>query len=291
MTKIGLVLEGGGMRGAYTSGVLEAFFDNNIDFNYIVGVSAGASCGASFVSGQRGRNREVFVDRAADKDTAGIRYFLRGKGYLNMDYIYHKIPNELSPFDYQAFKESDKVFKICMTDCETGEGVYVEKSEIIDREDDYINDVLQASSSLPIITPPSKLDGRYYFDGGIVDSIPVRKAFDDGNDYNVVVLTRTKDYRKSEQVLGPIRLYLGRRFPRVLEKLDVRHEMYNNTVEEIFRLEEEGRIFVFRPLEDFDVKRLERDINKLVDLYDQGYKETVGQLDSFNKWLEAISED
>lgn len=291
MTKIGLVLEGGGMRGAYTSGVLEAFFDNDIDFNYIIGVSAGASCGASFVSGQRGRNREVFVDRAADKETAGLRYFFKGQGYLNMDYIYHTIPNKLSPFDYKAFKKSDKIFKICMTDCETGEAVYVEKSEIIDREDDYINDVLQASSSLPIITAPSKLDGRYYFDGGIVDSIPVRKAFEDGNDYNVVVLTRTTDYRKTKQVLGPVRLYLNRKFPNILKKLDLRHEMYNDTVEHIFDLERQGKIFVFRPLEDFDVKRLERDINKLVDLYNQGYKETVEQLDNFYKWLEDISED
>ena len=288
MNDIGLVLEGGGMRGAYTSGVLEAFFDNDIDFNYIVGVSAGASCGASFVSEQKGRNREVFVNRAADKETAGVGYFLRGKGYLNMEYIYHTIPNELSPFDYKTFRESDKIFKVSMTDCETGEIVYVEKDEIKDRPDDYINKVLQASSSLPIITPPAELDGRYYFDGGILESIPFRKAFADGYDHNVLILTRTTDYRKTKQVLGPVRFYMKRKFPKVLEALDVRHEMYNKAVEDIFELEKEGKIFVFRPLEDFDVKRLERDINKLRDLYEQGYNETVEQLDSFYKWLEDI---
>lgn len=288
MKKIGLVLEGGGMRGAYTAAVLKVLDENNFDFNYIMGVSAGASAGANIVSEQIDRNREVFVERAGDKETAGLKFFLRGKGYLNMEYLYFTIPNEISPFDFEKFKKSDKKFVICLTDAETGEVVYVEKSELDSREDHNINNVLKASSSLPIISSPTKIDGKYYYDGGVVDSIPIKKAMEDGYENNVVILTRTTEYRKKKQVLGPFRLYLKRRFPNIIKKLDTRHEMYNNTVEKILELEKEGKIFVFRPQENFDVARLERDVKKLEDLYSQGYKETEARMEEFKDWLEKI---
>lgn len=288
MKKIGLVLEGGGMRAAYTAGVLKVLDESNYDFNYIIGVSAGASAGANIVSEQIDRNKEVFVERAGDKEAAGLRFFLRGKGYLNMEYLYHTIPNEISPFDFETFKKSDKEFLICLTDAETGEVIYVKKSELDNREDHYINNVLKASSSLPIISSPTKLNGKYYYDGGVVDSIPLKKAMEDGLENNIVILTRTTEYRKSKQILGPFRLYLKKRFPKILEKLDVRHEMYNSTVEKIIELEKEGKIFVFRPMADFDVDRLERDVEKLRNLYEQGYKETKDRLEEFKNWVNSV---
>ena len=121
-----------------------------------------------------------------------------------------------------------------------------------------------------------------------MDSIPIKKSMADGNVYNVVILTRTKDYRKKKQVLGPFRRSVGRKFPRILDKVDRRHDMYNYTVEEIIKLEEEGKVFVFRPIESFEVARLEKDSSKLLDLYKQGYEETKNRLDEFYKWIENI---
>ena len=127
MTELGLVLEGGGMRVAYTAGVVDALYEKNIDFNYIIGVSAGATLGANIVSNQRFRNREIFAEEQNSKKSVSMRQFLMGEGYLDMDYIYHEIPSKLNPFDYEEFRNSDKIFKVCVTNCETGEAEYIEK--------------------------------------------------------------------------------------------------------------------------------------------------------------------
>ncbi len=284
MNNIGLVLEGGGMRAAYTAGVIKSLSENNIDFNYIIGVSAGASAGANIISEQIDRNKEVFVDRAGDKETSSLKFFLKGKGYLNMEYLYHTIPNEISPFDFETFKKSNKQFVICLTDAVTGESVYIDKFDFNGREDHYINNVLKASSSLPIISSPTKLDGKYYYDGGVTDSIPIKKSIADGNKKNVIILTRNIEYIKEKQILGPFRYFMYKRFPKTLEKLDIRHEMYNKTVENIINLESAGDVFVFRPLEKFDVARLEKNVEKLDKLFNQGYKETNDRMEEFREW-------
>ncbi len=286
--EVGLVLEGGGMRGAYTSGVLDMFMEEAIDFNYIIGVSAGASNGASYVSNQLGRNKKVFVDRVGDREAAGLRHFLFGDGYLNMDYLYDVIPNEKEPFDYESFRKSGKIFKVALTELESGSVEYIDVLEDKTISNEKINDYLRASSSLPIITSPSRVGDKLYFDGGIVDSIPIRKAIEDGYKYNVVVLTRNTDYRKSPQRLGFFSRKYLKRYPRVLEKLEKRHIMYNETVEYIFKLEEEGKIFVFRPLEKINVGRLDKDKDKLYKLYLQGYKEAYDKLDQFKDWLKKL---
>lgn len=280
----GLVLEGGGMRGAYSSGVLAAIMDEDITFPYVIGVSAGASNGANFVAEQRERNKKVFVDYVKDKDYSGFKHWIKNKSYFNMDFLYDKLPNELVPFDYNTFNNSSTTFKACTTNCSTGKPVYFEKSGYAPKY--YMEVILRASSSLPIISKPVKINGEQYFDGGIADSIPIKKSILDGNKYNVVILTRNKEYRKEKQKLGFVEKILSRKYPKVLEAIEVRHIRYNETLDLIDRLEKDGKVFVFRPINKLEVDRLERDIHKLEQLYKQGYDEANDKMDSFKKWLE-----
>ncbi|MBE6081941.1 MAG: patatin family protein [Tissierellaceae bacterium] len=285
---VGLVLEGGGMRGAYTSGVLTAMMDKNIKFSYIIGVSAGANNGANFIAEQRERNRKVFVDYVNHKGYSGFKYFLGRKGYFNMDFLFDKLPNELVPFDYDTFLNSPVTFKVCVTDSKTGKPVYFEKKQFQSKDD--INTVLQASSSLPIISNPVNINGKLYFDGGISDSIPVEKSINDGNKYNVLVLTRNKGYRKKEEKLGRLGKILLKNYPEIINSIKKRHKLYNKALNKIDELERSGQVYVFRPIEKIEVSRLEKDVNKLQKLYEQGYEETISQIDTFEKWLEHVQD-
>ncbi|NMB07179.1 MAG: patatin family protein [Tissierellia bacterium] len=286
--KTGLILEGGGMRGAYTSGVLAAFMDENIEFPYVIGVSAGANNGANFVAKQRERNKKVFVDYANHEDFSGFKHLIVEKSYFNMDFLFDKLPNELVPFDYATFVNSETIFKVCVTDCETGQPVYFEKSQFGGIE--FMNKVLRASSSLPIISEPVEINGKLYFDGGISDSIPIDKSLEDGNKFNVVVLTRNSDYRKEPQIIGPIAKHSLKKYPKVLNAIESRHIKYNVTLEKISVLEEEGFVYVFRPIAPLDVDRLEKDKDKLNRLYKQGYYEAMSQMKDFKKWLNTTEE-
>ena len=286
---LGLVLEGGGMRGAYTSGVLEAFMDEDIRFPYVIGVSAGANSGASYISEQRGRNKKVFVDYVTHKEYSGFRHLIKARSYFNMDFLFNKIPNHLEPFDYEKFFNSPTKFKVCITDSQTGQPVYFEKSQAKDGK--FMNQVLRASSSLPIISPPVELNGRLYFDGGITDAIPLEKSIEDGNKHNVVILTRNEGYLKQEERLGFYSRNYLRKYPKILKAIKERHIKYNNTLEKIKTLEKEGYVYVFRPIAPLVVDRLEKDSLKLNQLYEQGRREAVEQMDSFIKWLTNIIED
>ncbi|MCF6465339.1 patatin-like phospholipase family protein [Clostridium sp. Cult2] len=289
--KLGLVLEGGGMRGAYTSGVLGAFMDENIKFPYVIGVSAGANNGANFVAEQRERNKKVFVDYVSHKDYSGFRHFIKGKSYFNMEFLFDTLPNQLIPFDYETFFDSPTIFKVCVTDVETGCPKYFEKSQSKAYGKEFMNKILRASSSLPIISPPVEINGKLYFDGGITDSIPIEKSIEDGNPYNVVVLTRNRDYIKKEQKLGIYSKHYLKKYPKIMKAIENRHIKYNITLETIDKLEREGYIFVFRPIASLMVDRLEKDTSKLNSLYNQGYTETLEKMDDYKKWLENISED
>ena len=283
MTNLGLVLEGGGMRGAYTSGVLAALMDEKITFPYVIGVSAGASNGANFVSGQRERNKIVFVDYVGHKEYSGFKHWLKNGSYFNMDFLYDSLPNELVPFDYETFYKSETVFKACATNCLTGKPVYFEKNDF---EPLYFMEViLRASSSLPVISKPIEVQGELYFDGGITDSIPIRKSIEDGNEHNVVILTRNKGYRKSPQKLGLIEKIMAKKYPNVLKAIETRHTRYNETLVLLDKLEAEGKIFVFRPIKAIEVGRLERNISKLEELYNQGYNEAMDLMEDYRQWM------
>jgi predicted patatin/cPLA2 family phospholipase len=286
---VGLVLEGGGMRGVYTSGVLDAFMDENIKFPYVIGVSAGANNGANFVAEQRERNKKVFIDYVNHKEYSGFKHWILGNSYFNMDFLFDTLPNELVPFDYETFLNSSAIFKVCVTDCETGCPVYFEKSQSKGKGDKFIGKVLRASSSLPIISQPVKINGKLYFDGGIADSIPIDKSIEDRNKYNVVILTRNEGYKKEQQILGLYSRHYLKRYPKILHAIETRHIRYNISLEKIRNLEKEGFVYVFRPIDEIVVDRLEKNVDKLNELYEQGYRETMSQMKNFKKWLKDKS--
>lgn len=288
-TKLGLVLEGGGMRGAYTSGVLRAFMDEGLKFPYIIGVSAGANNAANFISEQKERNKKVFVDYVSHKDYSGFRHLFKGGSYFNMDFLFDTLPNKLVPFDYDTFFSSKTIFKIGVTDVETGRPVYFEKNDWDVSREEFINKLLKASSSLPVLSPPVEINGRLYYDGGVSDSIPIEKSMEDGNKYNVVVLTRNKGYVKKKQKLELYSKRYLKKYPQILRAIKRRHIEYNLTLEKINTLQEKGYIFVLRPLAPLKVNRLEKDAKKLEELYNQGYRETMERMDEFKKWLEKVN--
>lgn len=284
--KTGLILEGGGMRGAYTSGVLKAFMDENIEFPYIIGVSAGANNGSNFISQQKERNREVFVDYVGDKNFSGFKHWLKDDSYFNMDFLFNTLPNKLVPFNYETFFNSPVTFKVCVTNAKTGQAEYFSKDDFNNKK--FVNQVLKASSSLPIISKPVRIKEELYFDGGITDSIPLDKSIEDGNKYNVVILTRNKEYRKKGQVLGLYSKHYLRKYPKILDALERRHIKYNIDLEKIEDLEKEGFVYVFRPIDEIVVGRLEKDPDRLKGLYNQGYYQAKEQMKDFKNWLKHI---
>ncbi|WP_043933707.1 patatin-like phospholipase family protein [Bacillus sp. EB01] len=279
---IGLVLEGGGMRGVYTAGVLEYFLDNGISFPYVIGVSAGACNAASYLSGQKGRNKVVNIDYVSDPRYLSWQNFRRNRQLFGMDFIFDEIPNKLVPYDYQAFNQNSTEFVVGTTDCISGEPVYFGKS-------DYGTDlltVLKASSSLPFIAPEIKFGGRTLLDGGISDPIPIKKAQSEGYKKNVVILTRNEGYLKKPSRFS---FLVNRKYPdyRGLQSsLRQRYQVYNDTVSYLKKEKQDGRAFIIQPNLPLKVGRMEKDPVKLSNLYEQGYTDAKLLSDDLMKWVE-----
>lgn len=279
---VGLVLEGGGMRAVYTAGVLECLMEHDLYFPYIIGVSAGACMGASYLSRQAGRNRIVNVDYVSDPRYISWGNLIKKREIFGMDFIFDEIPNQLVPFDYQAYEDSKERYVIGTTDCETGESVYYEKG---DTGFDLLK-ILRASSSLPFIARIVEFGGRKLLDGGLADPIPIRKAERDGYGRNVLILTRNESYRKSPNRMGWLVRRAYRKFPKLVETMLLRHDVYNETLGYIKEREREGAAFVIRPTETLSVGRMERDPEKLGALYKQGYEDAKRQLPELKRWME-----
>ncbi len=264
--KMGLVLEGGGMRGVFTCGVLDFFMDHQIEFPYVVGVSAGACNGLSYQSHQRGRARYSNIDLLDKYHYIGLKYLWYQHSILDQRLLYELFPEEILPYDYQACFQNPTRFEMVTTNCVTGRACYLEE-----RKDKFrLLDIAKASSSLPYVCPVAYVDGRPMLDGGIVDSIPVLRAMEQGYEHNVVVLTRNKGYRKTEKDIK-VPKFIYTRYPRLRVVLSNRCKVYNKQLELVERLEEEGKIVVIRPEKPVVVNRIERDIKKLTSLYDEGY--------------------
>lgn len=276
----GLVLEGGGLRGVFSSGVLQYLMEKNIYFPYVIGVSMGACNAANYISRQLGRNRRVNIEFVKDK-----RYlsYWRGlfKGELfGMDFIFDTIPNQIIPFDYETFYNSEQENWTVVTDCVSGEAVYYENKEL---GADYLK-ILQASASLPFISKPVKYKGRIFLDGGLSDSIPIKKSLESGNRKNVILLTRPEKYRKSPSGIYKLAKLRYAKFKGLQNCLKNRWKVYNETLELIEKLETEGKVFVIRPQKALEIKKAERSQEKLYEGYDIGYqtmKENFGDLLKF----------
>lgn len=280
MDKVGLVLEGGGMRGIYTCGVLEYFMEKDLYFNYVVGVSAGACNAVSYIAKQKGRNEKVNINYATDPRYMGLRNLIKDKSFFSMDFIFDEIPNHLVEFDHETFKKAGCKFFIGVTDCETGRPFYLSKEDI-----DEKFTALRATASLPLISPMVKFKNRQFLDGGISDSIPIAKSIEDGNLKNIVVLTRNEGYRKEPlKHVGFIKAKY-KNYPLLMESLMNRYKKYNETLDYIEKLEKQGKVIVIRPSKPVNVGRLERNQEKLKDLLQNGYEDAKN---SYEKIMEFI---
>lgn len=264
--KTGLILEGGGMRGVFTCGVLDNLMDRGVRFPYTIGVSAGACNGLSYMSSQRGRAKYSNIDLLEKYRYIGFKHLLSKRNIMDFDLLFNKFPNEIIPYDYTRYASVKERFEMVTTDCLTGSACYFEEKEDPDR----IIDIVRASSSLPFVCPMAEVDGRKMLDGGIADSIPVERAMSLGYDHNVVVLTRNKGYRKSDKPTSvPWPFY--RRYPALREAIRSRNIRYNAQIEMVEELESRGDLTVIRPQKPIVVGRMERDLSRLRDLYDEGY--------------------
>lgn len=271
-----LVLEGGGMRGIFTIGVLDAFMRHGLHFPYVVGVSAGACNGCSYVSQQPGRARfsNVEMMRQYDDYISFKNLFTQGN-IFNVELLYDRLPNELYPFDYPTFFSSEKEYEMVVTNCLTGKAEY--KSER--KSPERTMDIILASSTLPYVGKMVTFDESKYLDGGIVDSIPLRHALEKGYDKAVVVLTRNEGYRKKLNhgfMLNVLqktwRWIMYRKYPNLREALKNRGVVYNSQLDYIEQMEKEGRVLVIRPEKPIMVDRIEKNADRLQNLYEEGFR-------------------
>ena len=264
--KTALVLEGGGMRGVFTSGVLDAFMKHNLTFPYIVAVSAGACNGMSYVSHQPRRARISNIDYLARYKYIGLRHLVTQGCIFDRELLYDKFPNQYLPFDFDTFFSSPMTFEMVTTNCLTGQPMYL--SERHDRQ--RALDIVRASSSLPYVSKIVDVDGIPMLDGGIVDSIPLQHAIDMGHPTNVLVLTRNRSYRNTGKDMK-IPRFIYRKYPRLRVALSRRLAAYNAQLEYVERMEDEGRVICIRPERPMEVDRIEKDIAKLERLYEEGF--------------------
>ncbi|MGN0035756.1 MAG: patatin family protein [Bacteroidaceae bacterium] len=262
----GLVLEGGGMRGVFTCGVLDCFMDHGLRFPYAIGVSAGACNGLSYMSNQRGRAKYSNIDLLDRYHYIGLRHLLTKRNIMDFDLLFGEFPQHILPYDYDYYFHSGERFVMVTTNCLTGRADYWEEKSDPQR----LVDIARASCSLPYVCPIVRIDGVPMLDGGIVDSIPLQRAMSDGYDRCVVVLTRNRGYRKTERDIR-VPHFIYRQFPRLRVALSNRCRVYNEQLALVERMEDEGRILAIRPERPVEVDRIEKNTDRLRALYDEGY--------------------
>lgn len=282
MEQTALVLEGGGFRGMYTAGVVDAFLKHHIRFPYCIGVSAGAAYGISYVSEQLGRNKEVNLKYTADPRYMSIGNLLKKGNLFDWDFVYNEVPDKLVPFDFEAFFESETEFKIGITHVGTGTPLFVSKKGLTKKE---LMQVITASSSLPFVSRMATYNNELYMDGGISDSIPYQQAFADNNKKAVVILTRNEGYVKQAVKHPWIIKMRYRKYPNMVKAILARAEKYNKTIAELEQLEKEGVVFIIRPKGSMNVSRIENNPQKLDDLYEKGIQEAEQIIPELIEWL------
>ncbi|MBR4036232.1 MAG: patatin family protein [Oscillospiraceae bacterium] len=265
MGKSALVLEGGGMRGAYTAGILDYFMEKGLNFDTVYGVSAGALNGANYKAHQIGRGLRTFASYLHDERYAGLQHLMKTGDWFNIDFSYNIIPNQLDPADYDAFAASDVVFYAVVANVETGRAEYLKITDLRQQMDQ-----LRASATLPLLSNIVETDGKKYLDGGICDSIPLKKAVTDGHDKNVVILTQHRGFRKKPSANRYPSRVMYNKYPKFVKAMNNRHFMYNRQLRYTYEMEKRGKAFVIQPAKPVEIARLEKNPAKLVELYHQG---------------------
>ena len=265
--KTGLVLEGGGMRGLFTAGVLDVMMERNIQVDGIVGVSAGACFGCNYVSKQPGRILRYNVNMTKEPRYMGLRPLLSTGNLMNPEFAYHTLPDEIDIFDKDTFNKSSVEYHVVCTDVLTGEPVYKHLTPPVDYD---FMEWLRASSALPLVSIPVELEGRQLLDGGMSDSIPLKYFQNLGYEHNIVILTQPLGFTKKRTKLMPLFHMLMRKYPAVIEVMNRRHIMYNAQLEYLAQEEKAGRITVIAPDDTLPIGRTEQNVEKMKRVYQMG---------------------
>jgi len=270
--KTGIVFEGGAFRTVFSCGVMDSFLDENIMPDYIIGVSAGAAYGTSYAAKQRGRDLSIIMNYSHDKRYMGFRNLInpKNRSYYGLDFAYNLVPNELVPFDYEAYSRFNGEYKVVVTNVLTGKPEYLPLTF-----DSRKSKLLQATCALPLLFPFIYINDIPYLDGGLTDSIPYEKAFEDGCDKVVVVLTRQPGYKKTTSHSTKRITYLYRKYPELVTDLLLRAERYNASLDRLLALEKKGKVIVIRPTLTDGFGRLEKDFEKIQTLYNDGINKGI----------------
>lgn len=267
--KTALILEGGASRTYFSCGVMDRLLELKIYFDYVIGVSAGISFGVSYSSRQHKRNYRIMTEYQHKKEYAGAKHLFNksNKSYYNLQYVFDEIPNHLLPFDYETFDNREGNCIAVVTNIVTGKAEYIE----IPKDRKFT--ALRASCALPLLFKPIEINGNFYMDGGISDSVPFEKAFADGCDKALVLLTRPRGYVKGKEKATPLVKAAYKKYPELLKSFLNRPENYNNSMKRLAELEKDGKAFVIAPKNDLGVGRTERAPEKLKRIYEEGYGE------------------
>jgi len=282
--KVGIILEGGAMRGIFTAGIIDFFLDHNIDIPNVLAVSAGAYAGMNYVSGQKRRILTSVIVPMRNEKVLGASLFFKTGEFFNMDLLFNRVPRIDSPYDFEAFKNSGKRFITSTVDCNTGEPVYFDRFDDVDR----FLDIIRVGNSLPLLSKVGHIDGVPMMDGGMVDAIPVSKAIEEGWDKIIVVFTRDANYRKSAK--GDIynskivKLFYCK-YKGLLKAIDVRPKKYNESIELLNELEKQGRAFIYRP-EGITLTNNESDPDVLTHYHQVGYDIAARRYDELMEFLD-----
>lgn len=279
--KKGLVLEGGGHRGIFTAGVLDVFLENNISFDGVIGVSAGAVHGASFLSKQKGRSLRYALKYCNDKRYMGLGSLLKTGDYFNVDFCYYQLPQVLDPFDNETFENQTSAYYTVSTDVNTGEAVYHQCKTL---RDDYIKWIV-SSASMPLVARIVEIDGQKLLDGGVADSIPEAAFRKMGYTKNVVILTQPKGYEKSKNSMLPLIKRIYKKYPKFVEAVENRHAVYNQELRDLENLEKSGDVFVLRPKSELVASRTERNPEKMQETYNQGRILALEEIEKIKEFL------
>lgn len=277
----GIVLEGGAHRAIYTAGVLDVLSENKIHFDGVIGVSAGAIHGCSFVSGQIGRSINYTLKYASDKRYMSFYSLITTGNMVGEQFCYHDLPEKLFPFNHDAFEASPSAFYVTCTNLQTGKAEYIHCEELRNKMP-----YLRASASMPFVSRISKIENNEYLDGGIADSIPVRAFQNMGYNKCVVVQTRAAGYVKKPNKLTWLAYFMYRKFPRFIEAIKNRHIMYNNELADIEKMQKDGQIFVIRPSKLIKISHTEKNKQVLSEVYELGRQDAQNALPKLIKFLE-----
>lgn len=266
--KRGLVLEGGAMRGLFTAGITDVMMEAGIEPDGVIGVSAGAAFGCNIKSRQPGRAIRYNTRFANDPRYSGLRSLLKSGDYFNAEFGYHIVPKQYDIFDVETFEQNPMVFIVVCTDVLTGQAVYHRMDRVSFDELEW----LRASASMPLASKVVEVGGRKLLDGGVADSIPLEYFEHIGYDRNVVILTQPAGFVKEPNKLMPLMRLGLRRYPKMVEALAMRHEMYNRELEYVRQAEREGRCLVIPPEEKIPIGHISHDPEQMRRVYEIGRK-------------------